>query len=224
VLSIDDEGQVTINVATGAQDLSGGTGDDHYVYSLTEQEDGNRVVAHVNWRQHLEDGEHVLGEMNLLAGNLYFSTVDPSAGNACTPSPANIWGVHYVRPEDEGDIELGGEAALEPDAGGADPEQFIPADTLIADHGGSGTSGAVFGVSVEFQPTCSDTSTGDTSFAGGSRTGVSGVSESQMQLVFQTSATTDTASLGFRTGFQAVPLAAPRTASTIRSWATVLDD
>ncbi len=230
VLSVDERGQITVAFSTGDQDVTGATGDVNYVYSLTEVEnESGGFISRVNWRLPLQNGEHVLGPMVLVGGTLYFSTVDPQSGDVCTSAPSRIYGMDYI--EDHQDDPLN---KVDPDKGGSarlkrpsDEEalQSETAATLSTDNGGSNSNiGTVFGVSLEFVPTCKETAPGPTSFLSGDRTAVTSPSTSNLQLVFQTGGGgTSTDNLDFPTTFEAITLDMPRTASQILSWAAILE-
>ncbi|HXS18965.1 MAG TPA: hypothetical protein VN764_17315, partial [Polyangiaceae bacterium] len=222
VLSVNELGNITIAYATGAQDLSGGSSDTQFIYSLTEAEEGSTVnasfYAKVNWFQELTTGEHILGPMSLNSEVLYFSTLDPASGDVCDKYPSNIWGVDYLEPKD-GDISKGGVARL-PD--GTDYVQFVSAQSLSTS---ADPIGPVFGVSVEYAPTCTaPPAAEDLEYLAGTRTAVTQPSAANLQLVFQTgTAKGSSAGLKFTTGFQAVTLPQPRVPSTLLSWAAILD-
>ncbi len=219
-LSIDENGRITIALATGSQDLSGNSSDLNFVYSLTEAEDAtnNTFYSKVNWYQTLLDGEHVLGPMSLVSGVLYFSTVAPGGGDACNPAPSRIWGMDYFRPKGSATDGNGGQGALSIfGSSPTSPPQYLDP---VLDLGLE--SGAIFGVSVDFQPSCSTTTDGDASYLAGSRTQVNDPSTSQLALSFNIVGGKGD-SEGFKTGFEVVRLAQPPTASSILSWAAILD-
>ncbi len=224
VLSVNQTGHITVAYATGAQDLSGGSSDKQFIYSLTEAEDESRTYepfyAQVNWWHELDTGEHILGPMSLTNETLYFSTLAPSSSNVCLPYPSNIWGVHYLTPLDTSDLSLGGAAAFPVGTG---LQQFAPAQDLVD---GTGVVGPVFGVSVEYTPSCGKAADTRESvdYLGGTRSNVQNASASNLQLVFQTGTTkTSKQGLNFTTGFEAVSLPQPRVPSTLLSWAAILD-
>lgn len=223
VLSVDQRGQITVNFATGDQDLSGSTGENHYVYSLTEVEDssGTDFVAQVNWATRFTDGQHVVGPLSLLDGTLYFTTVEPAGQNACNSAPAHIWGVNYLERADPADVFSGGTAGLRPVSESTAAQSFEVAQ--IVDGTGSANVGQVFGVSLEYVPSCADPGTATDQYTGGSRTTMGASTPPALQLVFQTSGDTPMSDLNFKTSFQAVDLVQTPTASTIHSWAAVLD-
>jgi type IV pilus assembly protein PilY1 len=223
-LSVNEFGQITVAFGTGDQDLSGGPGDIQYVYSLAEAEDSNAFISKVNWYHRWDSGEHLLGPMSLLAGNLYFSTLDPSGADVCNALGANIYGEDYVLPADIANLGLGGLGRLQP-SGSATVYQSQSANGLVAAQGGGGGVSSIFGFSLEFTPSCYVSAPTPLSYLTGSRTAVTNPSSSQLQLVFQTAsaAQTTTGALQFQTGFEAINLAPPRQASTVLSWAAILD-
>jgi type IV pilus assembly protein PilY1 len=225
VLSVDHRGHITINFATGDQDLSGSAGVNQYVYSLTEVDDtsSGKFAAQVNWATRLEDGEHVVGPLSLLDGAVYFTTVAPAAQNACDSAPASIWGVDYLQPADPGDVYSGGVARLQPASEPAPQQSFLVADLVDPSAGTQTNVGQVFGVSLEYVPSCATIATATDQFTGASRSTIGSSAPPPLQLVFQTSGNTAQTGLGFNTSFQAVNLVQSRTASTIQSWAAVLE-
>lgn len=226
VLSVDQRGQITVNFATGDQDLSGSAGEHQYVYSLTEVENsiGSDFVAQLNWATQFEDGEHVVGPLSLLDGALYFTTVAPAEQNVCDSAPASIWGVDYLeRATPTADVFSGGVARLQPASESVPQQSFLVADLVDPSGGTQTNAGQVFGVSLEYVPSCADVGTATDQYTGGSRSTIGASTPPALQLVFQTSGNTAQAGLGFNTSFQAVNLVQSRTASTIQSWAAVLD-
>lgn len=220
VLSVDNRGQITIAFATGDQGLSGSTGETHHVWSLREVLKDGRFIPSVNWYETLLNGEHVLGPLELMAETVYFSTWKPAEmeAAACEGGNSTVWGLHYLQPADPEKPGDGGRGALT--FQGRDPARYQTATELGLEPGT-----VIFGVAIEFVPSCYDTSQPSDNFTGGSRTAVSRPSASQMQLVFQTTgtATSGQQDLNFKTGFEALNLAAPPIASTIESWAALLE-
>lgn len=223
VLSVNETGNITIAYATGAQDLSGSGSDLQFIYSLTEAEQGAstsaQFYAKVNWFQELTTGEHILGPMSLNSEVLYFSTLDPGSGTTCSRYPSNIWGIDYLDPADPADISKGGLARF-PD--GTSFVQFKSAQDLTTS---TDSIGPVFGVSVEYAPTCTaPPDVENLEYLAGTRSAVTQPSSSNLQLVFQTGTTkTGKEGLNFTTGFEAVALPPPRIPSTLLSWAAILD-
>lgn len=224
VLSFDDFGQINLAFSTGDQDLSGSPGEFQYVWSLTEQlkDDGTGFQATVNWSQELENGEHVLGDIELLDGTLYFSTYAPPTGSGsslCEQGVSSVWGLNYRVAENVSDPSLGGAAGLRL-AGSTDFVHSQTAEDLNLEDGT-----LIFGVGLEFAPTCfSEESIPDALL--GSRTAVSNPSPPQLQLTFHTgeiSTGSQADVLDFKTGFEAVNLAPPQNSATIESWAAILE-
>lgn len=221
VLSIDQRGQITVAFSTGDQTLSGDEDEEQYVWSLREVQNaaGTGFIPSVNWYEELPDGEHVLGPMRLVGETLYYSTWGPPAdmAAACEGGVSRIWGVHYLTPANAASIGLGGLGKLSL-MEGTPPAPVTYRSTTLP------TGTLVFGVSVEFVPTCFDTSQPSDAYLGGTRTQLKTPSPPQMQLVFQTG-TTDTTKqdLNFKTGFETLALAPPPNASTVESWAAILE-
>jgi len=208
LLSVNRKGEITVNFTTGTNSIAGDPGDIHYVYSLTEAEldDGSDFYAKMNWRQRYIDGEHVVGPMSLVGGTLYYSTIIPAPGNPCISAGSRIWGVDYLE-NNSGGVLTGGLGKLKGD-------QFVPVD------------GTIVGVTPEFVPSCATEATlsGGASYLAGARTAVRSPTPSNLQLVFQTNKeTSDSKDSNFDTHFGVLELDPPRTASTILSWAAILE-
>jgi len=228
-LSVDAFGQITVASATGDQDLTGSGGtiagvgsDKHYVWSLYERYasgTGPNFLTVVNWYQELSSGEHVLGPIRLNEGILYYSTFVPDSGdtNACVLGSSKVYGVDYLRAHTSG-AGAGGLGRLSVTgvsgiSNVATPAQLgAPADSII------------FGVNLEYAPTCFTETAATAAFLGGSHLSPSAASASQLQLTFQTGSTKGSnAPAGFKTGFQATNLNRPLSAATVESWAAILE-
>lgn len=223
VLSIDARDQVTIAFATGVQNLSAVL-ETQYVWSLTETLNtaGTGFDATVNWYKPLgASGEHVLGPLELFGGTLYFSTYTPPPASdpgalACDAGQGAIYGMDYLLPAADADRSQGGRPALR--INGSSYEKRTAAELGLA------TDTVIFGVAVEFAPSCYDITAGAGALAMGSGARVGGSSLPQMQLSFQTTnTTTSKGGLNFQTNFETINLAPPKIASTIESWASILE-
>lgn len=226
MLSVDEMGQITVAFGTGVQDLSGGAGITHYVYSLTEKEYSGSFVSQLNWFEELEDGEHMLGPMSLLASTLYFATYDPAQVNACVSGSAKAYGLHFTQAATLGDAASGGNPRLRTADDPTNVEDFIYLSDKLADQDGSGAGGvtSVFGFSLEFTPSCYEVDPQSSAYlAGGQK--VTNPSSSKLQMVFQTASSVQSSegALDFETGIAAIELTSPPQASTILSWAAILD-
>ena len=224
-LSVNDYGQITVATATGDQDLSGGVGEEHYVWSLRETFNSSlttpRYETAVNWYQTLTDGEHVLGPLRLSEGILYYSSFKPETTDPCSDGESSIFAVDYLVPEDASNRGAGGLGRLSlfdstidtaSDDRATATELGLPAGTVI------------FGLNLEYSPTCYDTSTPGSALLGGGHTSATNASASTLQLTFQTGSTsTSKKDLGFKTGFETIGLNRPSSGATIESWAAILE-
>jgi len=226
VVSIDDKNQVVIVATTGEQALSA-TDEKQYVWSITESVNstGSGFEVRPNWFLPLSGtGEHVLGPPRLFNGAVYFATyTPPPSGNAgalaCLQGSSSVYGQHYLRPRNAGDIGLGGENALRREGASASLEQLKASDLGLA------ADTVIFGVNVEYQPQCYEVTTGSGVLVKGAKALVKGATQPRVQLTFQTTNTTTAANAGrnFQTQFETVALAPPKIVSTIESWAAILE-
>lgn len=225
VVSIDDKNQVVVAFTTGEQALAA-TDERQYVWSVTEAVNatGTGFEARPNWFLPLAGtGEHVLGPLRLFNGAIYFATFTPPASGdigaiACAKGSASIYGQHYTRARNAGDIGLGGENALRREGATNSTDQ------LKASELGLGEDAVIFGVNVEYAPQCYEVSTGSGVLVKGAKATVKGATQPKVQLTFQTNvATAANAGANFLTQFETVALAPPRIVSTIESWAAILE-
>ena len=179
VLSVDDSGNITLNVATGDQEILTNSGVDNYVYSLTEVIDENtqEYSAQVNWFERLTAGERVVGRMTLFDSRLFFATFTPNgAGGTCGDNgESTVWGVNYILPEDTADLSSGG------------APEFPTADPAIKTKTDGPYEGVAFGVGIRQQPSCSEVETSQVDdFLGyGSFSTASQVTPGKFELVIQ---------------------------------------
>jgi type IV pilus assembly protein PilY1 len=228
VISVDANGDITVNVATGDQDTATTTINKNYVWSLTEKTSDNRTVstAHVNWFSPLLDGERVVGPMSLFNSQLFFSTYAPpsaavSAQYACNSGSSKVWGMDYVRPADKTNFALGGQARLpKPLATG----QFVQSLTALTVAGNS--NAVIFGVSVAQEPSCTETGTSGTDeFLGykAERT-VTHVAPGKFQLVMHIGGVDNATSSGdLQANVRTIDLQPPPSAARVDSWAALLE-
>lgn len=224
MLSVDTLGQITVGFATGDQSVSGTAGEEQYIWSLLEKRNGagssnGTFQTSVQWWHELLDGEHALGPLQLFANILYYATYQPTAAgaNPCdTVGASRLWGVHYMKP-------LSGSAAGN---GGAQGLSYNNAGTDVTVQATAATAGVIFGVNLEVAPVChpGDTVNTDTWIGGGNHTSMGAPTPPQMQLVYQTTNSGRTNPVaGFQTQFGSLNLATPQNASTIESWAAILE-
>lgn len=155
VLSVDENGDVTVVVATGDQETVGASSTlVNYVWSLTEKTTNNRSSTYtkVNWYLPLTGGERVVGAMSLFNSQLFFTTVAPVPTavlntHPCALDTGKVWGMDYLVPKDVTDISKGGVGRL-PLA--AQPDQ----QSLTAQQVTGSSNAAMFGVAVAQVPSC----------------------------------------------------------------------
>ncbi|HEX3595766.1 MAG TPA: hypothetical protein VHU80_11705 [Polyangiaceae bacterium] len=113
VLSVDANGQITVNFSTGDQDNL--TPDPNpaspvtfnYVASLTEAVSTSAGVtnfqAQLNWKQEFTGGKRVLGPMTLFNKTLYFSTFLQTVSATCNDiGTSSVWGLDYIQSSSPG--------------------------------------------------------------------------------------------------------------------------
>jgi type IV pilus assembly protein PilY1 len=215
-LSVDEHGNVTVNIATGDQDKLGSAPDQtNFVYSLTDKvttSGGPETV--LNWYKKLTGGERAVGPLALFNGYLYFATFRPAeAGTPCLSGASSVWGMHYLEPKTLAEPGDGGVPA--PDF----PNQFIE----------QSENAVVFGVSVVQQPSCFDVEElAEAGFLGfGTRRRFSNVQSGKFQLLMHmgdtSQGTGNTDATDSSVSSKAIDLATPTNGSQITGWASVLE-
>lgn len=230
-VSVDANGDVTLNFATGEQETLGAApGTVNYVYSLTEKLGASKLslTRQLNWFQRLENGERVVGPLSLFNSQVFFTTYSPApnAAPACQNGETRIWGMDYLRPKGYPAINAatlpsnGGDARLR-ESEESDPEQYLTAAEVTND-----PNAVVFGVSVAQQPTCSETSDGSSSnfLKYGEQRQVRNVNPGRFELVMHKGGTNPLNESGdIAQNVATLPLPAPATASRIDSWAALVE-
>lgn len=234
ILSVDDIGQITLAVSTGDQGVLAATpGMLNRVVSLTETlSSGGTFRPKVNWVETLgcdgacgagqSQGERVTGAMTLFGSSLYFATSTPaeSSNGECAVGTNRIWGVHYTRSLDaeQGATTidpLSGAAGALPAASGSTTKQKTT----------SPTTGIVFGVSIEQQPSCSavaDDFTSDPYLGNyGSHTATAAVTPGKFFLVTQVGG--GAGSTANKVTTEKLELEPPRSTVNIDSWAPIFE-
>ncbi|HVR18436.1 MAG TPA: hypothetical protein VMS65_02025, partial [Polyangiaceae bacterium] len=217
VLSIDERGRMTVNVASGDQDsLASSATQTNYVYSLVEDTNAGRTTAvhKINWLKSFTNGERVVGPLALFGGDLFFATfVAASGSNVCAIGTSKLWGMNYIQPFSTTDFKQGGLAALT----NATPP---PAKVQVIDQG----STFISGVSVAQQPSCFNTSVddiGDDLVGYRGLTRITQVNPGKFELVMHQNQATGGANQ--RVANTAVQLETPPATSRIASWANVIE-
>ena len=229
VISVDVQGDVTVAMSTGDQEVLTASNTDNYVWSLTENLDstGLKFVSKANWFTKLTGGERVAGPMTLFNSALYFSTFAPEAAgssNVCRAGTSRVWGVDYLVPRTASDLSKGGKERLpdDPNATVINLVQFIDNTSNLIDDGAT-----IFGVGVAQLPTCNSETVlpGSNDYLGhGSlqHTQISNVNPGKFQLVMHTGSA-GTSTLGGSTNVVSFDLATPPSMSRIGSWAAALE-
>lgn len=230
VVSVDPNGDVTLNFATGDQETLGSApGVTNYVWSVTEEldkENRSLFTRRVNWYLPLRDGERVVGPLTLFNSQLFFTTYSPpdSGAPACKNGDTRIWGMDYIRPWGDGtdqvDIGKGGDSRLRPTET-SDPVQYLTARAATGD-----PNAVIFGVSVAQQPTCSQAleEATDTFLGYGAQRQIRNVNPGRFELVMHKGGTSPLSPSGDVTAnVHVMPLQSPPTASRIDSWAALVE-
>jgi type IV pilus assembly protein PilY1 len=218
VLSVDDVGDVTVNFATGSQNLDNSQ---NRVISLTERldEDTNDFMAHVNWIHQLNAGDRVTGPMVLFNSALYYAVSRPPATSlaACDVGQSKVYGAHYTESLDF-EAAKARHGLPDPTTGPAP----APGTTslLIASQ-----AGLVFGVSLESAPSCASEEvavSGNESFGYGEVRMSTTVKPGKYYLTFDASGNnTGTDARGVLEVRQEVE--SPKLSVSISSWAAVYE-
>jgi type IV pilus assembly protein PilY1 len=215
-MSVDEIGNLTINISTGDQDSLGAASDQvNYVWSLTEtlQDDRQTYATVVNWYQPLTGGERVVGPMSLFNRGLFFATYTPSEGDVCKSGSGRVWGMDYIEANSDAKNDGGAPSGLPGDA------QSLTAQELTGSDDGS----IVFGVSVAQQISCFDvtsSTTGTSAIGFKGEHKLSQINPGKFQLLIQT---------GSGTGVDGTPkvfaqdLQTPTSEAFLASWASVED-
>ncbi len=213
VLSVDDLGNLVLNVASGDQEgLAAAPTRKNYVYSLTEKVNDAHTSSStkVNWYKAFDDGERVVGPMALFSSSLYFATYEPptasntSSALACSNGSSHIWQASYLD-------SLGND----PMAG---PEVLIEKANFDA---------VTAGLAAIQDPDCSTTvtdPTGDPILGFGRHVKAGSISPGKFKLVYQTgNLRLPGDSSGAAVGVGETVLETPKTLSTIESWASIVE-
>jgi type IV pilus assembly protein PilY1 len=226
VTSLDPNGNVVLNVATGIQDVFDSTGVD-YVYSITEAVNTlatpTRLRATVNWwldpsTVTTQTGERVSGPMTVFDGVLYFATYGAASPGAqsCTSGHGRIWGLDFVTPADTKALAKGGLPRLNPLP--ASHNQYVQPD-----ESDSSLLGVVIpGVSIKATPACAGLGTAgsDAYVAGASHSAPANYTGGQFS-VFTQLGTKGANGAATRQFELTVPT--PSAPTVIDSWAAVIE-
>ncbi len=223
VLSVDQNGQITVNFSTGDQDnlTPDPNAPPNYVASLTEAVVSSAGVtnfqAQLNWTQAYTGGERVLGPMTLFNKNLYFTTFLQSVNLDCTDiGTSTVWGLDYIHTQSG-------------NPGGSDP-------VVATGFPQSEKNQVVSGLALRQRPSCSSknapaaaTST-DAILGYGSATATTATKTGQFELVIQksggtgnNSAGSGSTSVGNTVDTTVIKLDSPKAAARLDSWAPIIE-
>ncbi|MGC4092143.1 MAG: hypothetical protein QM756_30525 [Polyangiaceae bacterium] len=230
VVSVDPNGDITVNVATGDQEtLGASTTTKNYVWSLTEKTTNNRasVSTQVNWYLPFTNGERTVGPMSIFNSQLFFTSFAPpvSGAHACSSGSSKVWGMDYIRPVDyktsSPPKNKGGDPRL-PDT--SKPGTFV--QSLTAQTITKNSDAVIFGVSVAQTPSCSQVGTGAANDFLGYRAQqtLTSVTPGQFQLVMHIGGVKNTTSTGDQqSNVKTVDLQPPPSAARVDSWAALVE-
>lgn len=236
-VSVDTNGDVTMNFATGNQETLGvAPGTTNYIWSITEklQSDRLSITRHVNWYRAFENGERVVGPLSLFNSQVFFTTYSPAddTAPACKSGESRVWGMDYLRPLGFFDtapadlaIDQGGDGRLPDVDAPEDPERYV--QWLSAADATGDDDAVIFGVSVAQQPTCSDTvttSSDDFLGYGAVQNQIQSVNPGRFELVMHKGGTSPVnPSGGIQDNTATIGLRPPPNASRIESWAALIE-
>jgi type IV pilus assembly protein PilY1 len=223
-LSVDENGNVTLNVATGSQERLGVGTTKNYVFALMDKATGPEV----GWYQLLPDpGERVLGPMVVFNSAVYFATyVPPAEGDSCGQGTSRVWGMHFIRREGyplSTDLSKGGDRPP-----GVTSGDFSDVDRPYLDMqdilGNTEDEGVIAGISLAQQPSCftelTDTAGDDVLGFRGQHT-LSQVTAGKFQLIVHTGSKTGASTSGGAVNTAAIDLPQPPALSFSSAWATI---
>jgi len=221
VLSVDDVGNLVIIYSTGDQTLLNyKSGMKQRIWSITEKPvpiGKYKYTIEPNWFLPFEDGKRVMGPTAVFDGVAYFATYTPANDNsneACSSGYGSVWGVSYKLNEDKG--------------AGPRPLARIPKDpdsttTAYTDEVKQDGGTVVFGLAVQMEPSCVETTSVNDSYVG-SHTAISNSSAPKFNLLFQTGNTGNTyGGNSSKTKANTISLLSPRNQLRFDSWASVAE-
>ncbi len=220
-LSVDDTGNLVIIYSTGDQTLLNyKSGMKQRIWSITEKPIPTGKYDYTiepNWFLPFEDGKRVVGSISIFDGITYFSTYTPVADNsseACNAGYGSVWGVSYKASEDNG-------AGPRPLARlPKNPDSII---TTYTDEIKQDTGTVIFGLAIQMEPACIETSSVNDSYVG-SHTAISNSSIPKFNLMFHTGNTGKSYGGNLsKTKANTIRLLSPRNQLKFDSWASVTE-
>jgi type IV pilus assembly protein PilY1 len=210
-LSVDDNSNLVINVATGDQETLGSAPTfTNSLYSLTELVNPAHTATstQVNWFTTFANGEHIVGPMVLFNTYLYYATYRPPnpTGSECQNGTSFVWQSSYLDRKVKTDSSQG-------------PLVLNQLDSFAA---------VTAGVAGVQDPTCDNTSDdlgGDAILGFGHEINVTQINTGAFHLVYHTGnlKQSNTTPPGSTVGVGSVTLTPPPTLSSIESWASIVE-
>jgi type IV pilus assembly protein PilY1 len=206
-VSVDDSGNVVLDVASGDQGVLGPAAITNRVFSLTEKVDATKTSTStkVNWYLTYSNGERVVGPMVLFNHSIYYATyLPPIATDNCSSGQSTVHSGDYLKAF-TGDPAQG-------------PANFVSFPSFNA---------VTSGVAAVQDPDCSVLNTdsvGDAVLGYGKQVNFSSINTGQFKLIYETGNLKQSGSAkGVAVGTAQVTLPTPATLSTIESWASITE-
>jgi len=209
-VSVDDNGNVVLEVAAGDQEVLGaGQSLTGVLTSLTEHVNPGLTSSNtlVNWYTSFPNGERVVGPMVLFNQWLYFATYRPPDATAgeCSNGTSFVWQASYLDRKDKNDSSQG-------------PLVMTKLDQFDA------VTAGVAGVQEPSCSTIADNALGDAILGFGHQISLTQINTGSFKLVYHTGnlkQPSDTSNAAVGVG--QVTLTPPPTISSIESWASITE-
>jgi type IV pilus assembly protein PilY1 len=221
VLSVDELGNLVIIYSTGDQELLNyKNGAKNRLWSITEKPvavGSFDYTIEPNWYLPFSDGKRVTGPIAVFDGVAYFATYTPAApdnSDACSSGFGSVWGVSYKVSEDKG--------------AGPRPLARLPKDpdaatTTYTDEVKQEGGSVVYGLSIQMEPSCIETSSVNDPYAG-THTALSNSSPPRFNLLFHTGNSGKSyGGNSAKTKASTVRLGSPKNQLRFDSWASVAE-
>ncbi len=221
VLSVDEVGNLVVIYSTGDQELLNyKSGAKNRIWSFTEKPVAIGAFDYTispNWYLPFADGKRVTGPIAVFDGVAYFATYTPAApsgADVCSSGFGSVWGVSYKASEDKGS--------------GPRPLARLPKDpdaatTTFTDEVKQDNGSVVYGLSIQMEPSCIETSSVTDSYVG-SHTALSNSSPPRFNLLFHTGNSGKSyGGASTTTKASTVRLSTPRNQLRFDSWASVAE-
>ncbi|HTQ05371.1 MAG TPA: hypothetical protein VMI54_16020 [Polyangiaceae bacterium] len=213
-VSVDDDGNVVLDVASGDQNVLGSASISNTVFSLTDLVVPSKASTQtqVNWYEIYQNGERVVGPMVLFNQLLYYATYAPAdPKKVCDQGTSTIYQGNYVLPLTTDPVS----GTTDPSSG---PRDYAKLTSFAA---------VTAGVAAVQDPNCSvttDDTTGDPVLGYGHQISMSQINTGQFKLVYETGNQKQSGQdQNVKVGVAETVLATPPTLSTVESWASIVE-